>query len=112
MKLLVYGTLKKGYGLHRIIEDCTYLGVNIVDNHRLISLGHCPGLVPSEGDSTVGEVYEINDTALLNRLDEIEGAYNRTKFGDFEAYVLKPLYRHFNHGMKNIKVVDRTYEWI
>lgn len=113
VNLLVYGTLKQGGRLHHIIENCPFLGDSVVCDHKLISLGFCPGLVPCEGAESHGEVYEIDDPDLIRRLDLIEGAYTRTKFEKFEAYVLKPIYRVLDHK-NNIRFIEEAnyYEWV
>lgn len=66
-----------------------------------------------KGAESHGEVYEIDDPDLIRRLDLIEGAYTRTKFEKFEAYVLKPIYRVLDHK-NNIRFIEEAnyYEWI
>lgn len=74
-KLFVYGTLKRGYGNHHILEGSTYLGNYELEGSTLIDLGAYPGLIPAEDDVhdvVLGELYEIDDD-LLPRLDRLEG---------------------------------------
>jgi gamma-glutamylaminecyclotransferase len=101
MRLFVYGTLKRGYGLHRVIQDCRFLGeANTVKPHALLDAGF-PVMTPLETGANVvrGEVYEVTDRALIKRLDGIESAYDRKKilvrFDDgatmrVHAYIGKP----------------------
>ncbi len=101
MRLFVYGTLKRGYGLHRVIQDCRFLGTaNTVKPHALLDAGF-PVMTPLEKPAWLvrGEVYEVTDPALIKRLDQIEAAYNRKKiqvrFDDgaemrVHAYIGKP----------------------
>jgi gamma-glutamylaminecyclotransferase len=101
MRLFVYGTLKRGYGLHRVIQDCRFLGTaNTVKPHALLDAGY-PVMTPLETGANVvrGEVYEVTSATLIKRLDDIESAYDRKKimvqFDDgatmrVHAYIGKP----------------------
>lgn len=118
MRLFVYGTLKKGGGLHYLIENCLFVEMMGIRDYKLISLGGFPGLVPSNGDITTGEIYEINDPGLQKTLDRIEIMYNRTRIFDFECYVLKPeCFFLEKEDLGKIKITSvhlgtKYYEWI
>lgn len=73
-KLFVYGTLKKGFKLHKFLEGSKYLGETVVRGFELLNLGAFPGMMVSEiPDNPVhGELYEV-DAATLSLLDKIEG---------------------------------------
>jgi gamma-glutamylcyclotransferase (GGCT)/AIG2-like uncharacterized protein YtfP len=72
--LFVYGTLMRGYGLHRLLEGAaTFLGDARVRG-RLLDLRGYPGLVDGEG-WVRGELYRLHDAELLRTLDREEG-YN------------------------------------
>lgn len=72
--LFAYGTLMRGYGLHRgLARGATYLEDARIAG-RLLSLGHYPGLIRGRG-SVRGELYRIDDPELLPVLDREEG-YN------------------------------------
>jgi gamma-glutamylcyclotransferase (GGCT)/AIG2-like uncharacterized protein YtfP len=70
--LFVYGTLMRGFGLHRVLAGgATFVGEGRVAG-CLLDLGAYPGLV--EGEGTVrGEVYRLDQPALLPALDREEG---------------------------------------
>jgi gamma-glutamylcyclotransferase (GGCT)/AIG2-like uncharacterized protein YtfP len=72
--LFAYGTLMRGYGLHRALaRGTTYVGLGHVRG-TLLDLGSYPGLV--EGCGTVsGEVYHLDIPELLPSIDREEG-YN------------------------------------
>ena len=79
MKVFVYGTLKKGYGNHRLLEsvNASLLGPDVIAG-RLYSGPWFPMLVAPEelGELVEGEVYEIpeeHESAALLRLDTLEG---------------------------------------
>lgn len=78
--VFVYGTLKRGGGLHRYLEDSTFLGeARTHPDFTLYSLGWFPAMVVArEGEKTgvKGEVYDV-DPLTLRELDSVEGAYDR-----------------------------------
>ena len=72
--LFVYGTLMRGFALHRVLaRRATLLGGAHVRG-RLVDLGAYPGLL--DGRAIVrGELYRLDDAELLRDLDREEG-YN------------------------------------
>lgn len=73
-RLFVYGTLMRGYALHRVLAGgATVDGTGTVRG-RLLDLGRYPGLIEGEG-RVHGEVYRLDDPELLPVLDREEG-YN------------------------------------
>jgi gamma-glutamylcyclotransferase (GGCT)/AIG2-like uncharacterized protein YtfP len=72
--LFAYGTLMRGYALHRLLAGAaTFLGEATVRG-RLIDLPGYPGLVAGAG-LVRGELYRLHDRELLPILDRAEG-YN------------------------------------
>ena len=73
--LFVYGTLKRGGSNHHYLTGQKFLGAaSTVPGFRLYDLGGFPGLDEVAEDKTgvIGEVYEVDATALAN-LDVLEG---------------------------------------
>jgi gamma-glutamylcyclotransferase (GGCT)/AIG2-like uncharacterized protein YtfP len=73
--LFTYGTLMRGFRLHRLLEGrAAYLGRGRVVG-RILDLGSYPGAVPDpDGASAIhGEVYRLHDPALWGTLDSAEG---------------------------------------
>jgi gamma-glutamylcyclotransferase (GGCT)/AIG2-like uncharacterized protein YtfP len=71
--VFVYGTLMRGFPLHRLIEGRTeYRGTGTVAA-RLFDLGAYPAAVPDAHGAVVGEVYRLQDTGLWRVLDSAEG---------------------------------------
>jgi len=71
--VFVYGTLKKGYGLHRVLEGSGSLGEGRLQDHFIYCLGSFPGISPEGGAGPVfGEVYEVT-ADVLETLDMVEG---------------------------------------
>lgn len=95
--IFVYGTLKKGYGLNDVLRGCELVQPNAVLDRqlRMVDNGGFPYLVEPRPDKVspdgrvkelgddsyypTGEVYKVTDPELMQRLDQIEGAYDRTK---------------------------------
>lgn len=72
--VFVYGSLKRGYALHHLLESQPCLG-NAVTRplYRLFDLGAYPGIVEwPEGLAIRGEVYEADEDCLV-ALDKAEG---------------------------------------
>ena len=74
--LFAYGTLMRGYALHRVLaRRATLVGRGTVRG-RLFDLGRCPGLVEGR-DRVAGELYRIDSAQLLRTLDREEGYHFR-----------------------------------
>lgn len=73
-KLFVYGTLKKGYANHHVLDGAKFVCNGVLPKAVLYSLGGFPGLqrTSSIEDEVVGEIYEI-DERVLERCDRLEG---------------------------------------
>ena len=71
--VFVYGSLRKGYGNHRLLQDSEFKGYhNTEPAYTMYSLGPFPMVGETGHHSIVGEVYEVDeDTALA--LDNLEG---------------------------------------
>jgi gamma-glutamylcyclotransferase (GGCT)/AIG2-like uncharacterized protein YtfP len=71
--LLAYGTLMRGFALHRVMEDrACFLGEGVVRG-RLYDLGRYPAAVPDGAGLVHGEVYRVLEPALWSLLDSAEG---------------------------------------
>jgi len=72
--VFVYGSLKRGYKLHYLLESQLSLGNAVTQPlYRLFDLGSYPGLIEwPEGLTIHGEVYQV-DADCLAQLDEVEG---------------------------------------
>jgi gamma-glutamylcyclotransferase (GGCT)/AIG2-like uncharacterized protein YtfP len=72
--VFAYGTLMRGYALHRVLaRGATLLGEGTARG-RLLDLGRYPGLVAGAG-RVCGEIYRLDEPELLPVLDREEG-YN------------------------------------
>jgi len=72
--VFVYGTLRKGFYNHRLLENATFSDTGSAYGVRLYDVGPFPAVLPtSDGKGAVhGELYEVDDETLT-RLDRLEG---------------------------------------
>jgi gamma-glutamylaminecyclotransferase len=127
MKVFVYGTLKQGYGNHRILEGKSFLGPAVtIGRFNMLNSGF-PVLIPADDGLPVkGEVYDITgDLDTLDRLDQLEGEgvmYDRREIyvllSDGErvvasVYVGNPTYwrRKKRHDNDQYLTDDNHLEW-
>ena len=74
--LFVYGTLKRGYGLHSYLMSCNYIGKGETSKQfSLIDGTHFPFLVKRDGDGAIGELYHT-PKYVIDLLDKVEGHPN------------------------------------
>jgi gamma-glutamylaminecyclotransferase len=103
MKIFVYGTLKKGFGNHRLIKEARFLGESFIKG-TMYSMGAFPGVVLKGDNNIKGEVYEVDEGQLFS-MDRLEGHpnfYRRTPIKtvdgeDVETYVINSEYIHSRH---------------
>lgn len=73
MKVAVYGTLKRGFGNHRLLEKAEFIGVgDTLPFFDMISFGGYPGVI-SGTESIKVEVFEVSDQDTIDNLDFLEG---------------------------------------
>ena len=77
IKVFVYGSLKRGFGNHGLLESSKYIGTTetVFPNFRMHSLlGSFPAVTSctNDGFAIMGELYEVN-LHTLNALDKLEG---------------------------------------
>jgi gamma-glutamylcyclotransferase (GGCT)/AIG2-like uncharacterized protein YtfP len=72
--VFVYGTLKRGGGLHGVLQgaDTAHVADGFVEGYALLDLGSFPGMVRGLAhDRVYGECYGVSP-ATLNQLDRVE----------------------------------------
>ena len=77
--LFVYGTLKKAYHNHRLIEGCPQIGdIAVTRNPWPMYAQGIPYLIDCEGEGhlVTGELYEVTNPEIWQRLDRLEGHPN------------------------------------
>jgi gamma-glutamylcyclotransferase (GGCT)/AIG2-like uncharacterized protein YtfP len=68
--IFVYGILMRGLSLHRYLSGAPFIGTGRMRG-TLVSFGDYPGLIDGDGEVR-GEIYRIDDPALLEVLDDVE----------------------------------------
>ena len=78
-RVLVYGSLRKGMGNHRLLEGQDFVGETLTkEPYAMYSLGGFP-MVSLEGDKVspiVVEAYDVDDRGLA-RLNQLEGFHGK-----------------------------------
>lgn len=69
--LFVYGTLMSGQRAADKMSEGHYIGDYRLDGYGMYNLGQYPGILPVEGESVYGELYEISED-MIPALDEYE----------------------------------------
>lgn len=67
----VYGSLKRGFYNHHLLQHSAFLADGTVDGYAMYSLGSYPMVIRGRGAISV-ELFDI-DQATLARLDRLEG---------------------------------------
>lgn len=101
MKLFVYGTLKRGYGNHRLMYGAEYLGNGFIKDFVVHDFGRCPGIRPSEGGVVHGELFEVPDD-ILPRLDRLEGHYPDNPERSLYRRTETRCYEHYHEGSDEV----------
>ena len=72
-RLFVYGTLITGERNHHLLEHAVQLEKTCYTSGRLVDTGNgYPALVENSPETTIGELYEIDDD-LLHEINYLEG---------------------------------------
>lgn len=105
MKFFVYGSLKKGFHNHPVIEGANYLGTfDTPKNYTMYSMGSYPAVTLGGETSIHGEVYETDNQHIINRLNRLEGySGTPTKEGGHNFYDLETI--NSPYGQLNMFVI-------
>lgn len=83
--VFVYGTLKKGFGNHRLLAKAKFIAPAFIINGKMIDLGAFPAVM--EGDMDIeGEIYAVDENTLAS-LDRLEGHPTFYERKQIEAYL-------------------------
>lgn len=120
LRIAVYGSLRKGMGNHRIIENANLLSSETMTlPFEMIDMGSFPGLIRSEEMNDIKiEVYEVDD-ATYKRVERLEGYpsfYDRelieTSAGPAGVYFLdRDQGREYNRYPR-VNKAENVYDWV
>ena len=111
----VYGTLRKGSGNHRLLEDCKFVGeAKTNDKFTMYSHGGFPSIAkggPKDTNIKV-ELYEVSNQRTSDSLDMLEGYpgwYDKKKINidDKEVYIYT-----MQESIKSNRPVIESGDWI
>ena len=92
MKVAVYGTLREGFGNHRLLAGSEFIGKTKTEPIFTMYGSAIPWIVAGGNTAITVEVYEVDEVTMRN-LDRLEGYpyyYDRkevsTEFGDAWIY--------------------------
>ena len=109
--IFVYGTLKKGYRNHRLLEGSNFIGEGRISGYDIYDLGSFPGIIGGTGE-VLGELYEINQETL-KRVDRLESEgylYSRLPVEvNQKDCLIKAAAYVFNGNVHNARRIER--EW-
>lgn len=98
--LFVYGTLMSGQRAADKMNDGKYLGDYKLEGYAMYNLGRYPGIIPMEGESVFGELYEISED-MIPMLDEYEeeGSLYHRREVQVSAYDWKKQFPNLDEGV-------------
>lgn len=113
-KLFIYGSLKRGFLLHRFLEGQKFLGeATTQPKYKLLSFGVYPELIQSaKGNGIKGEVWEVDDDCLAD-LDQMEGSagYRRMKVELVTPFHNKVVMGYITNTKESKHCPDCGTEW-
>lgn len=97
LNVFVYGTLKKGHGNHRVLGNSLFLGKAVTKEKHILTDCGFPYMVPdSDGELVSGELYCVDDPAVLEGLDRLEGV----RYGHYEHHEVEVKINPFHGWIK------------
>ena len=98
-RLFVYGTLKSGYGNNRLLRTSRFAGEAISEHPKFKMTGHGVPFLSDKGDQYIrGELWEIDDPDVLDRIDQLEGH--------------PTCYCRREHSFYNVTTGERETAWV
>lgn len=73
MQMLVYGTLRKGFGNEHFLRNAHFLGSARIAGFKMYDLGFFPGAVRAKDGMIYGEVYSLSSREEIKAVDRLEG---------------------------------------
>lgn len=125
MHLAVYGTLKKGFGNHRLLDPRGFRFVGTFftkPKFHMTSAGGFPVVYKDRAEHHIEvEVYEIVDETYLSRVDQLEGHPNWYKREPVELADGSPVAKALMYMMaespahpsyRNIRYIGNKATWV
>jgi len=101
MIFFVYGTLKKRFSNHYLLQDASFLGAHKTEPIYTLYDGGFP-IVCRNGETAIqGELYQTDDQSIINRVFALEGYSPESKNNWYELDIIQTLF-----GEAGIFVMD------
>lgn len=118
MLVFVYGSLKEGFGNHRLISSFKKIGEGTIEG-KMYSLGAFPAVVldKENPDLIHGEIYDVNTESGLERLDMLEGYRPNEKNNFYDRVEVKCTFTDntkknvlvYVMHKKSLRLMDKPY---
>ncbi len=83
IRLFVYGTLREGFGLHRMLDGCPFLEDGFLKGFYLPPGSITTRITDNQNSEVYGEIYEVEERSRqMREIDAVEGGYIRTHVPD------------------------------
>lgn len=124
MLVFVYGTLKKGFHNHQVMQQAGGIFIRnaiTFPEYEMISFGAYPGLIHIEAPGNIikGELYEVADIAPIDRLEGHPQFYERflmpiavEEVIEAWIYLLNPETYGDYEKHYGIRTHDNVKEWV
>lgn len=103
MLVFVYGTLKRGFSNHYLLETAEFVSeATIESGYKMVSLAWYPAILKDESSTTPihGEVYRLTSDKELEALDFLEGYVEEGSDRNFYTRITEDV--SFPNGNQNI----------
>jgi len=110
MYVFVYGTLKRGFSSHDLLEDSSFIcETRTKEEFAMVDLNLFPGVIKNKKISRIqGEVYDL-DTNTLKQIDMYEGKWYSREKVELEAGFTAQMYFLIKNpfDLQDIKVIEK-----
>ncbi|QLC49816.1 gamma-glutamylcyclotransferase [Methanolobus zinderi] len=109
MYVFVYGTLKKGFPSHELLENSEFIcETRTQDEFAMVDLNLFPGVIKDKKISPIqGEIYDV-DTNTLRQIDMYEGKWYSREEVELESGFTAQMYFliEYPFDLKDIRIID------
>ncbi|WP_406657529.1 gamma-glutamylcyclotransferase family protein [Methanolobus sp. ZRKC2] len=112
MYVFVYGSLKRGFSNHHLMESSKFIcSTRTLEKFAMIDLDSFPGVIKEKKVSPIhGEVYDL-DTNTLEQIDAYEGKWYSREDVELEAGLTAQMYFlvKYPRDTENLQVISKGF---